>query len=112
MLTRSMSHPVAFTAEEYEVASILTSMRNAAAAPALIPVPAFRELRPRSHQRIPRLSVLRTYAPAEFASFLRRLHDMELVILHRRNQNTLASEARLTDEQQSILTAAYQRRLN
>jgi hypothetical protein len=105
-----MSHPVKFTAEDYEVASILTSMRNAV--PALIPVPAFRELRPRSHQRLPRLSVLRTYDPAEFASFLRRLHDMELVILHRRNQNTLASEAHLTDEQQTILTATYQRRLN
>jgi len=105
-----MSHPVKFTAEDYEAASILTSMRHAA--PALIPVPAFRELRPRSYQRIPRLSVLRTYAPAEFASFLRRLHDMELVILHRRNQNTLASEAHLTEEQQAMLTSAYQRRLN
>ena len=107
MLTRSMSHPVQFSAEEYEVAAILTSMRHA-----LIPVPAFREIRPRSYQRVPRLSVLRTYDPAEFASFLRRLHDMELVILHRRNQNVLASESRLTDEQQAMLTAAYQRRLN
>ena len=110
MLTRSMSHPVQFSAEEYEVAAILTSMRNTV--PTQIPVPAFREIRPRSYQRIPRLSVLRTYAPAEFASFLRRLHDMELVILHRRNQNTLASEAHLTDEQQAMLTAAYHRRLN
>ena len=109
MLTRSMSHPVQFSAEEYEVAAILTSMRNATST---IPVPAFRELRPRSHQRIPRLSVLRTYEAAEFASFLRRLHDMELSILHRRNQNVLASESRLTDEQQAILTAAYHRRLN
>ena len=110
MLTRSMSCPVQFSAEEYEVAGILTSMRNEVRVQ--IPVPAFRELRPRSYQRLPRLSVLRTYDPAEFASFLRRLHDMELVILHRRNQNRLASEARLTDEQQAMLTAAYQRRMN
>jgi hypothetical protein len=37
---------------------------------------------------------------------------MELVILHRRNQNRLASEVHLTDEQQAMLTATYQRRLN
>jgi len=94
--------------------------------PALIPIPSSWQIVSRTQTQgkhsqeneVPgrrkshRLATLRALTERQFAKALQRMSDQEVGELHRRSQQTLASEVNLTGEQISILQDVYKQRFN